>query len=416
MKLVRGQPLSLLELGDKLLESRREPTPIPPRTVRRKNRLLHPNRTCFVDLISERRHVLRVCHGLACVDYHLHVPKDSPGRIPTLDGVRAIAIIFVLAAHGLGTRNLPAFRTARALFADVGVRTFFVLSGYLITVLLLRELAKTGRISLRGFYLRRATRIFPAFYVFLGVVTILVTCGYLVVPQLQLWLASVYLSNFQAFRAWPIGHLWSLAVEEHFYLLWPLTLALIGKRRACIGVIAVILASPFIRFIAWHLSTDLQPLIRNASPFVFDALATGCLLALAREVLEKQRLYMAVLAAPWFWIVPMLLVGTLLAPSPIWMPKPAITFANFGIALAIHRGLLYPNARVSQFLETTPMVWIGTISYSLYLWQQLFLDRSQTSWPHAFPVNIVLAFCLAATSHYLVEQPILRWSRARRDH
>lgn len=344
------------------------------------------------------------------------MPKDSPGRIPTLDGLRAIAILFVLAAHGLGTRNLPAFRTARALFANVGVRTFFVLSGYLITLLLLRELARTGRISLRGFYLRRATRIFPAFYVFLGVVTLLVTLGYLVVPQLQLWLASVYLTSFQSWPAWNVHHLWSLSVEEHFYLLWPLTLALLGRRRAFIGVIVVILISPFLRFIAWHLWTDQQPLIRTASPFVFDALATGCLLALGREFLEKQRVYMATLAAPWFWIVPVLLVASLLAPSPAWLPKPAITLANFGIALAIHRGLLFPNARVSQFLETTPMVWIGTISYSLYLWQQLFLDRRQTSWPHAFPINIALAFCLATASYYLVERPILRWSRAQRGH
>lgn len=344
------------------------------------------------------------------------MPKDSPSRIPTLDGVRAIAITLVLGAHALGTRNLPAFRTARALFADVGVRTFFVLSGYLITVLLLRESERTGRISLRGFYLRRATRIFPAFYVFLGTVAILVACGYLVVPSVQLWLASVYLTNFQAFRAWPIGHLWSLSVEEHFYLLWPLTLAFVGRRRACIGVIVVIILSPFVRFVAWHMSDGIQPLIRNASPFVFDALATGCLLALVRTHLEKQRAYMTTLAAPWFWLVPVLLVASLLAPTPGWMPKPGITLANFGIAMAIHRGLLYPTSRVSRFLETTPMVWIGTISYSLYLWQQLFLDRTQTSWPHAFPINIAMAFALAAASYYLVERPILTWSRSRPNH
>src|SRR5664279_5864256 len=96
-----------------------------------------------------------------CCDSVRSVPKDTPGRIATLDGLRAISILIVFAAHVGGTRNAP-FKPL-GFFADFGVRTFFIISGFLITTLLLRERTKTGAISLRSFYVRRVFRIFPAF-------------------------------------------------------------------------------------------------------------------------------------------------------------------------------------------------------------------------------------------------------------
>src|SRR6185295_707232 len=141
------------------------------------------------------------------------VQRPATGRIPTLDGIRAVAFAFVLCAHTLGTGILPM--TSRVhVFGDIGVRTFFVLSGFLITTLLLRERARFGAISLRGFYLRRALRIFPAFYTFLAVVIVLRAAGLATASDRDLVFAGTYTMNFHADRAWHVGHLWSLSVEE----------------------------------------------------------------------------------------------------------------------------------------------------------------------------------------------------------
>src|SRR5438105_858055 len=123
------------------------------------------------------------------------MPKDSPARIPTLDGLRAVSIVLVLFSHTLGTGVVPMLHHAH-VFGSTGVRTFFVLSGFLITTLLVREHERHGRISLRGFYVRRAFRIFPAFYVYLAVIGVLVAAGAIVVSTRDLVFAGTYTMNF----------------------------------------------------------------------------------------------------------------------------------------------------------------------------------------------------------------------------
>ena len=146
-------------------------------------------------------------------------PHRAAGTIPSLDGLRAISIGLVLLGHatrfGLGHSFL--FRLAVA-HAVLGVDVFFVISGYLITTLLLEEKIKFGTISLRLFYLRRALRILPAFLVFVGTLFVLSALGYIDIPS-RLWIfVLTYTSNFTP-RVWDVGHLWSLSVEEHFYFL-----------------------------------------------------------------------------------------------------------------------------------------------------------------------------------------------------
>ncbi|HEY0991631.1 MAG TPA: acyltransferase [Kofleriaceae bacterium] len=339
--------------------------------------------------------------------------QPATGRIPTLDGIRAIAIVFVLCAHSLGTGILPM--TSRAhVFGDIGVRTFFVLSGFLITTLLLRERARFGAISLRGFYLRRALRIFPAFYTFLAVVIVLRAAGLATASDRDLVFAGTYTMNFHADRAWHVGHLWSLSVEEQFYLAWPLTLIALGARRGLLVAIAAIAVAPAVRLATWYGWPELRALADQMFPCVFDALATGCVLAIARESLEASPRYRRLLDARWFWVVPLACLASRAVTRPWLDLGVTMTLANVGIALAIHRCVARPHGAVATVLEHPLAVRVGVLSYSLYLWQQLFLDRHAHAWFTVFPVNVVLAFAAATLSYRLIEAPCLRLSESLR--
>ena len=205
----------------------------------------------------------------------LHVRANDLKYEPAFDGLRALAIIFVFLVHAWES----AFPGGWA-----GVDIFFVLSGYLITTLLTNELSETGTIDYRNFYIRRVLRLWPAFAVFLLVVVLEMS-----VRAPNIWsfgavgLSAVYLMNWnRAFVWWSqhnLGHTWSLAMEEQFYLLWPALLVFIFSRRAICCVLAMIIA-----MVTWRcfLALDGADPERTYNGFDThgDALLIGCLLAL----------------------------------------------------------------------------------------------------------------------------------------
>ena len=310
-------------------------------------------------------------------------------RIAALDGIRALCILTVLFAHASGTGVIPMTRLGH-LAGDLGVRGFFVLSGFLITSLLVRELDRPAPVVLRDFYIRRALRIFPAFYVFLGGVMVLSTLGLTTWNQRDAIYAATYTMNFHGDRVWSLGHLWSLAVEEQFYLLWPALLIALGVRRAQRLLVAALVLAPIARIVTWRF---IDPALADqAFPCVCDSLATGCLLALAPRV---PRIHVA-------WCIPAL--ASLLVTNPWFQLGLASTAANLGLALAIDRGL----ALRPRVLESRVMVRLGVLSYSIYLWQQVFVNRHSTAWFTRFPINVLLAVGAGALSYALVEKPFLR--------
>ena len=327
-------------------------------------------------------------------------------RIHSLDGLRAICISLVVLAHLSGTQNFPRSRFLE-VFASVGVRIFLVLSGYLITSLLLREHEKTGSISLKSFYLRRAYRIFPAAYVFMMVA---ILSRWSALSTANILTALTYTLNYYHRGNWVLGHLWSLGVEEQFYLLWPLSLLLFYRPR--IGIVAAIIAAgPPLRLLFWL--TWGRAGLEHPFPVFMDALAMGCALSLVEPALAR---FQRVFSSRWFLFVP---AATALLPLVQLWNSRAYQFAgvsalHLGVALSIKHII----TRRYALLNLRPVMWMGAISYSLYLWQQPFLDRgSSTPWT-AFPLNIVLAILLAAASYYLVEQPFLklRERRTRKRH
>src|SRR4029077_7675427 len=265
----------------------------------------------------------------------MRADQIAPERIPSLDGLRAISIVMVLFAHLAGTRGFPVPAVAGNLLglAELGVHVFFVISGYLITRLLIDELDQHGRISLRHFYFRRTMRIFPPYYAYLGVVFLLSVAGALQLAPHDLVHGLTYTSNYYPGRSWFLGHTWSLSVEEQFYLLWPAIMVLAGRRRTVVFAALTVLLVPIIRLGSWELMRWSGDGIGHRFETVADAIAIGCLLAGIRPWLHRSVVYLRALASPLFVAVPLLVVAVnLLHDHPVVYFTAALFIVNIGVA------------------------------------------------------------------------------------
>jgi peptidoglycan/LPS O-acetylase OafA/YrhL len=325
--------------------------------------------------------------------------------VPSLDGLRAISIAFVLVAHLTTSRHTPGgyfYLAPLGKLGEFGVRVFFVISGYLITSILLAELRRKDWISLPRFYFRRMLRLFPAAYFYILVIAVLAAKHLVILEHWDLVSAITYTMNFHDARGWSLGHLWSLAVEEQFYLLWPLTLRTLGLVRSTRFLIALLVVAPFLRLASPYVGPAFNFFVWS------DALATGCLLAILREDLAANRLYDRLLASRWFFLVPVLALAANYVPSTkvYWLVSE--TVMNLCIVASVDWTLRKPDTAVGRFLNLPAVSFVGVLSYSLYLWQQIFLNRESPSPYCAFPLNIILAVTMALISYLLIEAPFLR--------
>lgn len=339
-------------------------------------------------------------------------------RIPSLDGLRALSIGLVILSHLLGTRGFPFSPRALGTVGDfgyLGVKVFFVISGYLITSLLIKEMARTGTISLLGFYQRRAWRIFPAFYAFVGAMCAAWALGVVSLEPGDLLAAVTYTMNYHYTRSWELGHIWSLSIEEQFYLVWPFLFLLTGKKYLVHTAIAIMVVSLIVRSAAWfHFRSD--DFVEEGFPSVMGALAVGGLFAGLQRWLDTAPRYLAFLRSPLFLVVPIAVVVFQYPSRPELAYTIGTTFVNLGLALCVDRCVRVPDDWFGKLLNWGPLVWIGTLSYSLYLWQEPFLNHNARSELNTFPFNLAAALVCAMASYYLIERPTLalRDRRARR--
>lgn len=312
----------------------------------------------------------------------------------------------------MGTQGFPvAVSTELAFFANFGVRVFFVISGFLITHLLIEEREKTGSISLKLFYLRRLWRISPPFYVYIAAAAVLWGASTYDVMR-----AATYTINYHYERPWILAHLWSLAVEEQFYLLWPAAMCLAGVRTSTKIAVAALIVAPVVRLL-W-LESGIGGSMRadvNHFETCMDSLAVGCLLACLRDRLEVNEWYGKALRSPLLWpvVLTVFALGSVLSQRPRIMVVWA-SVLNIAVALMLHRLIDRPQSLAGRWMNVKPLAFIGAMSYSIYLWQQPFLNRFNPAWYAAFPQNIVLMIVVALAAHYLVERPSQRRSKQYR--
>jgi peptidoglycan/LPS O-acetylase OafA/YrhL len=329
----------------------------------------------------------------------IRTPDERSRRLPALDGWRAIAIAMVVAVHA--GRGNPILE-----YGNYGVEVFFAISGLLITKLLLQEFDSTGSISLQAFYIRRAFRILPLVIVFLIFVGML---GWFLGP-LE-WISSLFF--FRDFIALDIqasyytAHFWSLAIEEHFYLIWPVLLVLAVRRNAARAwtVAAVAVATAFFYIEAYSLVPVLGPagLETHMGDIMWGAGAAVALHYYGEWVKRNFSLLV-------FWLCVFLYIGAITFTIRI----PAI-FRGSLLAAIVLGPVCRPDWFVTKFLELGVMRWIGRISYSLYIWQQIFLvpDRYVHHWTllQRFPQNVLMAVGVAAASYYILEKPLMTLGR-----
>jgi peptidoglycan/LPS O-acetylase OafA/YrhL len=317
----------------------------------------------------------------------------------------------VLFGHLAGTRGFPVSAATGNFLnsAELGVHVFFVISGFLITRLLLDELARKRRIALGRFYLRRTLRIFPPYYTLIGVLVLAGMAGAIQLAHHDGLRALTYTTNYDEGRSWYIGHTWSLSVEEQFYLLWPAVLILARTRRAILIAAGVVLAVPLVRLALWELW---RLPIGTRFETVADAIAVGCVLAGTREWLHRTPGYMRALSSPLFVLVPMIaIVANVTHDHPAAYYLVGFTVVNLCVVLCVDWAVTYPEGAIGRVLNAAPVAFIGVMSYSLYLWQQPFLHRDSSVAVASFPLNILLAVACALASYYLIERPSLRLRR-----
>jgi peptidoglycan/LPS O-acetylase OafA/YrhL len=358
--------------------------------------------------------------GLTLSQYQKVDTKPRTGRISELDGWRAVAAVMVIVSHVLGHQPTKTLKEIPWLFWPVysmgylGVQIFFVISGFVICRLLLREEARNGTFSLKGFYVRRVFRILPPFYLYLGVLALFALFGVIRVPGVEHanWphlfaKAGLFAADYHSLtNFWFTGHTWSLAVEEQFYLFFPAVLLFTPRKwrvAACSAICAL--------FIGWNLAASLTQGVLFLSTGViagFVCIFGGVLIAL-----HEERARALALKLPAFLVIP---AGALLLLQPDlhlnhWMEALYQGLVVPPVIAAMLLSTVDKPSWIQSFLCSRPVQAVGLTSYALYLWQQLFVGTPDLYSRHWIPLLFPLVALIVWLSWTYVEKPAMRIGR-----
>jgi peptidoglycan/LPS O-acetylase OafA/YrhL len=334
------------------------------------------------------------------------------GYLPTLDGWRAVAILWVMTCHSPLWSWGSVSNTWLRETGGRGVDLFFALSGLLICMRLLREEQRAGAISLGSFYVRRLFRIQPAALTYLGVAALLMGAGMIPRGWSGVAGAALMVRNFYPVKTgtWQTAHFWSLSVEEHFYLLLPGFLVLC--RRGRLGLLTALWVFLEVwRVVVFH-HASMQGhamLLDLRTDMAIDGIVLGSVAALA---LQREQ----VMAAAKQYLVPWL---ALLYGAVVFVLEEAHqSQANHALLVTVYpllliATMLHPQTLTSRVLEWAPLRFVGRISFSIYLWQQMFMNPFVPPEKGSFQAHTLLCwlatFACATASYYLIEKPLVRY-------
>lgn len=367
------------------------------------------------------------------------VTVDKPGagplsqalvgsRIPGLDFLRTLAVLAVLEDHSGAFQDRPV-----ALFnGATGVQLFFVLSGFLITWMLLDETQRHGRLNLRAFYLRRFARLMPVFYAYVLIGAAMLLIAHKVVPWGAVAASLVYgLNYYQGLNDAPthfLSHCWSLAVEEQFYFIWPLALVYLIRSGIRLEkcLVIMILSVWLYRGAAQLMGLASDAYIYRALEMRADHLLIGCLLAvLLRQVQVRAWFERTQARQPWLLIA---LFAILSVSSSYddhlnyryclgYVIEPVATALLIPLVIIVAHNNRSPFARL---INAPLIVKAGQASYGIYLFHQLLLYSMETrlvAWTHSplagFLIAVAILSLLAHLSYTYFEMPIRRWLHTR---
>ena len=362
-----------------------------------------------------------------------HAPElSSRHRMPALDGLRGLAIIIVLFNH-LGEQG-PRIFWRFTEGGIVGVDVFFVLSGFLITSLLVAEWDHTGSIALGRFYMRRALRLLPALFVMIGILAILAHTSLVPFHYRAPTLAGMPYALFYAtdlrwllpgampLHAGFMDPMWSLSIEEQFYLLWPgillLILMFVPKARSSRALQLTLVAAAFIelhRAIIFVHGGAMWDRLYASPDTHTDGLLIGCALAFIVQRRSPSRRALAVAGVAGLAVI--LVFALFLGPDSGPQPQLYMQYDGFGLVAVASALLLWSlidraSPRFIQApMESRPMRFVGRISYALYLWNYAIFIMLRLPGVPALPaaiIRLVTVFTVATASYYLVERYFLR--------
>jgi peptidoglycan/LPS O-acetylase OafA/YrhL len=320
-------------------------------------------------------------------------------RIQVLDGWRFVSVTMVIISHLVGESSvkfiLPSGYENVGGLGTLGVNIFFFISGFVICTGLLREQTESGEFSVAAFYIRRFFRIVPALYLYLAFVTCLGAVGFVEQNFEYSVHAALFTCNFLPCD-WNVGHTWSLAVEEQFYLTFPLALGFFLRLRP-VSIALAFVAGLFVVIIAYYFK--FPDVAVQFLSFCHILLGIYC-------ALDYRRLEEFIRSiSPW-WIdlavVPLVAISVL-PPSKaatlaiVLIQSPLIAFVLLGTI--IHR------AFITRLLTIGAICTIGQISYGIYLWQELAFSHSDQYYRAVLLVPLI---AIAATSYYVMERPLMR--------
>lgn len=343
------------------------------------------------------------------------------GTIPGLDGIRAVSVLIVMLSHSGLQHIIPGV---------FGVTVFFFISGFLITTLLINEFEDNGSVGIRAFYLRRALRLYPPLLVFLGTIVLVLLIKGDPLNLTGLFGALFYFGNYlYALAPETIGpygaHLWSLAVEEHFYLLFPLTfVALIKRPMLLIGLLsALCVVALTIRI--YYLATISPPnetYLLVATEARFDSILFGCITALLVSRPFAPQLITQMTHPAVVVIALLTILVSLVWRDPAFRQTFRFTMQGLALMPLVLAAIFTPRYILSkQILNSRAVRLIGALSYSMYLWHYHFFEWAK-AWLGSLPkvagyaLGWILTFVVALLIYRLIEQPVLRLRRRFGSH